>query len=298
MIVGRVAPWTRSGGATARAGVLTFPRSIGMVLADPAAVLAEIAFHRSPLLPRITLTADLAYSGALGRDRLNHGYLDRRKALFKRSNGVPKIVPACCQRRGEDRIRGVGAIRHPRSLLFGGNVAIEELNSPIEVDNHLPDLCHSPYDGFARTKNDAGVSFACSKWSISAHLGLFPACPYDRSQNPCHLPALRTRFRARPGVGDSLPSQNAPAAILESGRGLPKQNLRFSPRCLTDLASIARDFATMRTLAVIFVLALIAIAGGICSDPVMMSGRAPHTGPDPVTLAVAHAVKSRPESRP
>ena len=93
-----------------------------MVLADPAAVLAEIAFHRSPLLPRITLTADLAYAGALGRDRLNHGYLDRRKALFERSNGVPKIVPACCQRRGEDRIRGVGAIRHPRSLLFGGSV--------------------------------------------------------------------------------------------------------------------------------------------------------------------------------
>src|ERR1700731_3760886 len=80
-----------------------------------------------------------------------------------------------------------------------------------------------------------------SKWSISAHLGLFPACPYDRSQNPCHLPALRTRFPARPGVGDSLPSQNAPAAILESVHGLPKQNLRFSPRCLTDLASIARD---------------------------------------------------------
>ena len=60
MIVGRVAPWTRSAGATARAGALTFPRSIGMFLADPAAILAEIAFHRSPLLPRITLTADLA----------------------------------------------------------------------------------------------------------------------------------------------------------------------------------------------------------------------------------------------
>jgi hypothetical protein len=52
----------------------------------------------------------------------------------------------------------------------------------------------------------------------------------------------------------------------------------------------------MRTLAVIFVLALIAIAGGICSDPVLMSGTAPHA--DPVSLAVAHAVKSRPESRP
>jgi hypothetical protein len=54
----------------------------------------------------------------------------------------------------------------------------------------------------------------------------------------------------------------------------------------------------MRTLAVIFVLALIAIAGGICSDPVLMRGTAPHADPDPVSLAVAHAVKSRPESRP
>jgi hypothetical protein len=54
----------------------------------------------------------------------------------------------------------------------------------------------------------------------------------------------------------------------------------------------------MRTLAVIFVLALIAIAGGICSDAVLMSGRAPRAEPDPVSSAVAHAVKSRPESRP
>jgi hypothetical protein len=95
-----------------------------------------------------------------------------------------------------------------------------------------------------------------------------------------------------------FPSLNAPAALLVSWPGIPKRNFRFSPRCLTDLASIARDFATMRTLAVIFVLALIAIAGGICSDLVLMSGTAPHADPDPVTLAVAHAVKSRPESRP
>jgi len=54
----------------------------------------------------------------------------------------------------------------------------------------------------------------------------------------------------------------------------------------------------MRTLAVIFALALIAIAGGFYSDAVLMSGRAPHADPDPATLAVAHAVRYRPESRP
>jgi len=53
----------------------------------------------------------------------------------------------------------------------------------------------------------------------------------------------------------------------------------------------------MRTLAVIFVLALIAIAGGIYSDAVLMSGRVPHADPDPVTLAIAHVARSRSESR-
>jgi hypothetical protein len=54
----------------------------------------------------------------------------------------------------------------------------------------------------------------------------------------------------------------------------------------------------MRTLAVIFVLALIAIAGEIYSDAVLMSGRVTRADPDPATMAVAHAVKYRPESGP
>jgi hypothetical protein len=54
----------------------------------------------------------------------------------------------------------------------------------------------------------------------------------------------------------------------------------------------------MRILAVIFALALIAIAGGIYSDAMLMDGRAPRADPDPASWAVAHAVKFRPESRP
>jgi hypothetical protein len=64
------------------------------------------------------------------------------------------------------------------------------------------------------------------------------------------------------------------------------------------LAHLSATIESMRTLAVIFILALIAIAGGIYSDAVLMSGRATHADPDPATLAVAHAVKSGPESRP
>jgi hypothetical protein len=55
----------------------------------------------------------------------------------------------------------------------------------------------------------------------------------------------------------------------------------------------------MRTLAVIFVLALMTIIGGIYSDIVLTRGEASHTAtPDPASWAVAHAVKYRPESRP
>jgi len=48
----------------------------------------------------------------------------------------------------------------------------------------------------------------------------------------------------------------------------------------------------MRTLAVIFVLALITIAFEIYSDAALTSAEVSHTAaPDPATVAVAHALK-------
>jgi hypothetical protein len=45
----------------------------------------------------------------------------------------------------------------------------------------------------------------------------------------------------------------------------------------------------MRTVFVIFVLALLTIAGGVYSDAVLTSGQVAHVAvPDPVTIAVAH----------
>jgi hypothetical protein len=59
---------------------------------------------------------------------------------------------------------------------------------------------------------------------------------------------------------------------------------RFSP--------IARDNLTMRTLAVIFVLALITVAFEIYSDATLTSAEVSHTAaPDPATVAVAHGHK-------
>jgi hypothetical protein len=49
----------------------------------------------------------------------------------------------------------------------------------------------------------------------------------------------------------------------------------------------------MKTIAVIFVLALITIAGGIYSDAVFTSGQVRSAAvPDPATAAIAHATRS------
>jgi hypothetical protein len=47
----------------------------------------------------------------------------------------------------------------------------------------------------------------------------------------------------------------------------------------------------MRTVTVIFFLALLAIAGEIYSDALLRSGVVSHAAPDPVTMAVAHGIK-------
>src|SRR5258708_35955868 len=54
-----------------------------------------------------------------------------------------------------------------------------------------------------------------------------------------------------------------------------------------QVLSIAREYPPMRTLAVIFVWALIAIAGGVYSDPVVMRRRGPHADPHPAAWAAA-----------
>ena len=48
---------------------------------------------------------------------------------------------------------------------------------------------------------------------------------------------------------------------------------------------------TMRTIIVVVVLALVTIAFGIYSEAVLMGRAAPHAGPDPATLAIAHGLK-------
>ena len=47
----------------------------------------------------------------------------------------------------------------------------------------------------------------------------------------------------------------------------------------------------MKTVAVIFMLALITIAGEIYSDALLTSSLIPPAAPDPAAIAVAHAAK-------
>ena len=47
----------------------------------------------------------------------------------------------------------------------------------------------------------------------------------------------------------------------------------------------------MRTLVVVFVLALISIAFEVYSDAALTSAEIPRGAPDPVTMAIAHGLK-------
>jgi hypothetical protein len=49
----------------------------------------------------------------------------------------------------------------------------------------------------------------------------------------------------------------------------------------------------MRTLVVVFVLALIAITFEVYSDAALTSTEIPHAAPDPATMAIARGLKTR-----
>jgi hypothetical protein len=79
-----------------------------------------------------------------------------------------------------------------------------------------------------------------------------------------------------------------PDGSLESSEG----SFRFWPKCLADLASIAGDNPTMRTMAIIFVLALITVAFEIYSDAALTGAENSQTATqDPATKGIAHELK-------
>jgi hypothetical protein len=48
------------------------------------------------------------------------------KQLFERGDGGLELVPSYRQCSGEKRIRSVERVKHPRALLFRGNVVVEK----------------------------------------------------------------------------------------------------------------------------------------------------------------------------
>jgi hypothetical protein len=116
--------------------------------------------------------------------------------------------------------------------------------------------------------------------------------------NSCRVPALRTRFPARPGVGGQPPeperTSGDPGVMAGPSETKPPLFAAMFDRSSLNRARLCDHENLGRHLR----FGADRHRGGICSDPVLMSGTAPHADPDPVTLAVAHAVKSRPESRP
>jgi hypothetical protein len=78
--------------------------------------------------------------------------------------------------------------------------------------------------------------------------------------------------------------------------GLPGSNRTSGvPGVMAELSSIwphSRAIVpTMRTVWVIFVLALITVTGEIYADAVMTSGLIAPAAPDPTTVAVGHSTK-------
>jgi hypothetical protein len=57
------------------------------------------------------------------------------------------------------------------------------------------------------------------------------------------------------------------------------------------LPHFAATCGAMRTLVVVFVLALISIAFEVYSDAALTSAETPHGAPDPVTMAIVHGLK-------
>jgi hypothetical protein len=69
------------------------------------------------------------------------------------------------------------------------------------------------------------------------------------------------------------------------------RNFGFSPRCFADFAAFEREVASMKTMFVILVLALIAITFEIYSDTSLTSAESNTSAPDPASVAIAHGLK-------
>jgi hypothetical protein len=67
--------------------------------------------------------------------------------------------------------------------------------------------------------------------------------------------------------------------------------MKLSPASLADPALFRRYTRAMRTLVIVFVLALISIAFEVYSDAAMTSAEIRHGAPDPVTVAIVHGLK-------
>jgi hypothetical protein len=97
---------------------------------------------------------------------------------------------------------------------------------------------------------------------------------------PCHLPAARIRFPGRTGPNTSLRTRKRTSGV---------------PGVMAGLSSIwphSRAMVpTMRTIWVIFVLALITVTGEIYADAVMTSSLVAPAAPDPAAVAIGHATK-------
>ena len=66
------------------------------------------------------------------------------KQFFERGDGGLELVPSYRQCSGDERIRSVERVKHPRALLFRGNVVVEKSGASIEVSDECTNPRHVP----------------------------------------------------------------------------------------------------------------------------------------------------------
>jgi hypothetical protein len=122
--------------------------------------------------------------------------------------------------------------------------------------------------------------------STQPHLDLSTRPEIIPAQFGPRLPSARSGFvlALRRWGPRSVPSQNAPAAVPSNGRAYRIIDRR-------GFAAFPLDNRVMKTVIVIFVLALVTIAFEVYSDAALTSAEVSRAAPDAATLAIAHAAK-------
>jgi hypothetical protein len=74
------------------------------------------------------------------------------EAFIQRIDGLEQIIAPRGESFCEDRVGGIGAVKHLEAMFFTGNVCIEQPNPPVELVDHVDNLRCLSFRSRARIK--------------------------------------------------------------------------------------------------------------------------------------------------